>query len=377
MTDLTRTAVLKAFGAGMIGGPALAVAGVVSSKSQPRRANRDAAIKIIANARRIVTPNGIEFLEAVRIGGIDQWVSVRGADKRNPVLILIHGGPGYVSIPMSWWFSRGWEDYFTVVQWDQRGSGKTYLLNDPEAVAPTLTLDRMVLDAEEAVNWARTRFDKDKVFVIGHSWGSYLGLELATRRPDWLYAYIGVGQITNSPESERRGWEFAMNSARRAENVKAVQDLHSIAPYFPPGGYPPLEDIYLQRRWLDYYGGVMAYRRGNSDEGNLSHLSPDYTDQELLRIWIGNDFTEKYLLRKVLSLDLSGTRDLRVPLFIFAGRFDVNVNSQVAAEWFSAVNAPAKRFVWFENSAHLPMTEERGKFLVSLVNYALPLASAS
>jgi proline iminopeptidase len=377
MKNFSRNTVIRAFGAGTIGWPALAAASVAPAKAQPKQSNRDAATKIIADARRIVTANGIELLETIRIGGIDQWVSVRGADKHNPVLILIHGGPGYISIPMSWWFSRGWEDYFTVVQWDQRGSGKTYLLNDPETIAPTLTLDRMALDTEEVVHWARTRFDKNKVFVLGHSWGSYLGLELAIRHPDWLYAYIGVGQITNSPESERRGWDFAMDGARRAGNIKAINELQSIAPYFPAGHYASLKDIYLQRRWLDYYGGVMAYRRGNSDEGNLSDLSPDYTDQELPRIWVGNDFTEKYLLQKVLSLDLSGIRELRVPLIIFAGRFDVNVNSQVAAEWFSTVNAPAKRFVWFENSAHLPMTEERGKFLVSLVNQALPMASSS
>lgn len=117
--------------------------------------HRPDATPIVANARKIVTPNGVECLEKVRIGGIEQWVSVRGTDKRNPVLLFIHGGPGYVSIPMSWWFSRGWEEYFTVVQWDQRGAGKTYLINDPKSVAPTLTLERMVADTEEMISWVR------------------------------------------------------------------------------------------------------------------------------------------------------------------------------------------------------------------------------
>jgi proline iminopeptidase len=158
---------------------------------------RAEATKVIAEARRIVNSRGIERLETVRIGGIEQWVSIRGTDKRNPVLLLIHGGPGYVSIPMSWWFSRDWEEYFTVVQWDQRGAGKTYLMNDPNSVAPTLTLERMVADTEEMIRWARNELGKEKIFIIGHSWGSYLGLEVAKRHPDWLYAYIGVGQLTN------------------------------------------------------------------------------------------------------------------------------------------------------------------------------------
>ena len=103
----------------------------VRAQEPAKPASRAEATAIIANARKIVTPNGVERLEKVAIGGIDQWVSVRGADRRNPVILYIHGGPGYVSIPMSWWFSRGLEEYFTIVQWDQRAAGKTYLLTDP------------------------------------------------------------------------------------------------------------------------------------------------------------------------------------------------------------------------------------------------------
>jgi pimeloyl-ACP methyl ester carboxylesterase len=118
----------------------------------------------------------------------------------------------------------------------------------------------------------------------------------------------------------------------------------------------------------------MAHRRDNSAESALADLSPDYTDEEISRIWQGNEFAERYLLPEVLSLDLYRIRKLECPLIIFAGRFDFNVNSQVAAEWFAKVKAPSKGFVWFENSAHLPMTEEPGKFLISLVRYARPIA---
>jgi pimeloyl-ACP methyl ester carboxylesterase len=352
----------------------LAVVSSAANEQAPTPFSRAKATLIIADARKIVTPNGIERLEKVRIGGIEQWVSIRGADKRNPVLLLIHGGPGYVSMPMSWWFTRGWEEYFTVVQWDQRGAGKTYFLNDPATIGPTMTLERMVADTEEMTTWIRKELGKQKVFVIGHSWGSYLGLELAKRHPEWLYAYIGVGQVTNGPESERRGWTFAIDSARQAGNSEAVHQLESISPYFSPGQPAPLKNIYTQRRWVDFYGGVMAHRRSNSGESDVALLSPDYTDDEIGHIWDGNDFSESYLLVKLLSLDLTEIKELRCPLIIFAGRYDFDVNAQVAAEWFAKVKAPSKRFVWFENSAHLPMTEEPGKFLMSLGSYALPLA---
>lgn len=352
----------------------LSILGSAGDEQTPKPFSRANATLIIADARKIVTPNGIERLDKVRIGGIEQWVSIRGADKRNPVLLLIHGGPGYVSMPMSWWFTRGWEEYFTVVQWDQRGAGKTYFLNDPATIGPTMTLERMVADAEEMTRWIRNELGKEKIFVIGHSWGSYLGLELAKLHPESLYAYIGVGQVTDGPESERRGWAFAIDAARQAGNSEAMQQLESIAPYFAPGHPAPLQNIYTQRRWVDFYGGVMAHRRSSSSESDVALLSPDYTDDEIRHVWEGNDFSESYLLAKLLSLDLTEIKELRCPLIIFAGRYDFDVNAQVAAEWFKKVKAPSKHFVWFENSAHLPMTEEPGNFLLSLVRYARPLA---
>jgi len=237
-----------------------------------------------------------------------------------------------------------------------------------------MTLERMVADTEEMITWIRKELGQDKIFIIGHSWGSYLGLEIASRHPNWLYAYIGVGQLTNGPENERRGWAYTINAARRAGNTEAVRQLEAIAPYFAPGHPSPLKDIYTQRKWLDFYGGVMAYRSGNSPESDLSKLSPDYRDQEISQIWEGNEFSERYLLPQVLSLDLTNISKLDCPLIVFAGRYDVNINSQLAAEWFQKVKAPSKKFVWFENSAHLPMTEEPGKFLLSLLSYARPFA---
>jgi pimeloyl-ACP methyl ester carboxylesterase len=337
-------------------------------------ANRAEARAIIANARKIVTPNGVERLEKVRIGGIDQWVSIRGTDRGNPVLLLIHGGPGYVSIPMSWWFSRAWEEYFTVVQWDQRAAGKTCLLADCATIAPTLTDERMIADAEEMAAWVRTELRKDKIFILGHSWGSFLGLLLAMRHPEWLYAYVGVGQLIDGPETERRGWRFAMDAARGAGNAEAVRELEAIAPYPPPGQIIPIKDIYIERKWVGYYGGVMAYRHDNSSESELSQLSPDYNDQEIDHIWDGNKLVTPYLLPRLLARDLTSIHKLAVPLILFEGRHDRNVNSEVAAMWFKTVKAPKKHLVWFEHSAHMPMTEEPGKFLLSLVRYARPIA---
>jgi proline iminopeptidase len=329
---------------------------------------------IIANARKILAPNGVERLQTVRIGDIDQWVSIRGRDRRNPLLLVIHGGPGYVLMPESWWMSRDWEEYFTVVHWDQRGTGKTLLINDPEKLAPTMTLARSVADAEEMVGWLRKEFRKQKIFVLAHSAGTYVGVQLALRHPDWLYAYLGVGQMADMPESERRGWAFAMDAARRSGNAEAIHQLQSIAPYFAPGHPNPLKDLYLERKWVGYFGGVMAYRQDNDADSDLVKLSPDYTRDELKHIYDGNEFAERFLLADLVDGDWSVTRRLACPLLLFEGRHDHTASSEVAWEWFEKVQASAKRFVWFENSGHMPMTEEPGKFLVSLVRFARPIA---
>nr|WP_208543161.1 alpha/beta fold hydrolase [Lysobacter alkalisoli] len=236
--------------------------------------SRAEATSIVADMRRIVTDQGIERLEKVRIGGIEQWVSIRGNDARNPVLLMLHGGPGWVSMPTSWYFQRGWEEYFTVVQWDQRGAGKTYVENDPELIAPTVTPEQMIADTVELVAWLRREYGKEKIFVLGHSWGSYLGLELASRHPDWLHAYIGIGQGTDIPESERRGWAWTMDKARADGNAEAIAELESIAPYAEGDDAPALADVYKQRKWLNHYGGMVHNRTGGAAEARAIALSP-------------------------------------------------------------------------------------------------------
>lgn len=350
-----------------------ALSGTSARADPPKPTNRAEATEVVRGLRRIVNPNGIERSEIIRIGGINQFITIRGDDRRNPVLFVLHGGPGYVETPLNWWYTRGWEEYFTVVEWDQRGAGKTYMLNDPKFVSPTMTRDQFNRDTDEMVDWIRKNLGKKKIFVWGHSWGSYLGLELARRHPEWLYAYIGTGQVTNSPESERRGWAFAMDAARKARNTEAITELQGIAPYPAPG--KGLKEIAVNHRWGDYFGGVMAYRHDQEDESHAGRLSPDYTDAEAPHIYDGNEFSEKYLLADVLSLDLSNQIDFKVPLIMLEGRHDRTVNSYVAYNWFKRVKAPEKRWVWFENSAHEPESEEPGKFLLSLVRYARPIAA--
>jgi proline iminopeptidase len=335
--------------------------------------NRAEATAVVRELRRIVTPRGVDRSQLIRIGGIEQFVSIRGRDLRNPILLVLHGGPGFPETPLAWWNTRDLEEYFNVVHWDQRGAGKTFLVNDAAAIAATMKPETFVTDTKELVTWLRREFGKRKVFLLGHSWGSVVGLEYARRHPEALHAYIGVGQATNTTESERRGYTFALAAARRSGNTEAIAQLESIAPYAAAGVPIPLESIVTQRRWSDHFGGVMAYRERQTN-GVASRLSPDYSDADAPRVYAGNGYSQEHLFSAVLDLDLSHITQLRCPLILLAGRHDRTVNSDVAYEWFTKVRAPRKHFVWFEHSGHEVMSEEPAKVLVSLLKHARGIA---
>ena len=161
--------------------------------SQPQMMSRAEVTGIIAASRKIVSPNGVDELLPLQINGSTQWVSIRGKDRRNPIILFLHGGPGSPTMPADYTFQTPWEDYFTVVQWDQRGTGKTYAANDPNMLASTMTITQMTSDTEEVVQYLLKTFSKRKIFLLGHSWGSVLGLAVAQRHPEWLHAVSRKG----------------------------------------------------------------------------------------------------------------------------------------------------------------------------------------
>ncbi len=329
--------------------------------------------KILRDVRRIPAPPGIDETRAVRIGGIDQWISVRGKDRRNPILLFIHGGPASTEMPVSWLYQSGWEDYFTVVQWDQRGAGKTYVANDPAKAEPTIARDRMVADGEELVAWLRATYGKQKIFVLGHSWGSIIGLELARRHPDWLHAYIGMGQMIYGRDNERLGYEWALQAARADHNDKAVKQLLALAPYPRADGTVSVDQILVQRQWVIHYGGLTWGRPDFDYAQDAAKFSPDYTRQELNpENGIGESLPR--LLPAMMAWDVRGVTHLDCPVFIFAGRHDYETPSALAETWLAALQAPRKGLVQFDKSAHMMELEEPGKVLVHLVNDVRPIA---
>ena len=193
----------------------------------------------------ISTPNGIVDDHFIRIGGIEQWISIRGEDRNNPVLLLVHGGPGDATSLYGWALLRSWFKRYTVVQWDQRGAGKTYGRNGPST--PDVTLDRIVQDGIELSDSLRRLTKMDKIIVVGHSFGSIVALQMVKARPDLFSAFVGTGQIGASSEATMAvAYADVLATAKRRGERVAVRELTEIGP-------PP---------WRD--GG--AYRRAQVDQ---------------------------------------------------------------------------------------------------------------
>jgi proline iminopeptidase len=332
-----------------------------------------AARAIVADAQHIVTPDGLQDEFIATLGGARQAVSVRGAHRDNPLLLFVHGGPGSVEMPMAWTFQRPWEDYFTVVQWDQRGAGKSYPLNDPKALAPTMTLDRYRDDAIELIELLTRKYGQSKVILMGHSWGSAVGLAVAAKRPDLLHVYVGVGQAIDWRENERVGLAWTLEQARAAKNEQAVRELEALHPY-PDSGPFTIEKADAWRKWAIGWGSLAAYRPNADFYFNATKLSPEYSPADRKAWDDGSGFSVATLWPKLADISFNELQKMQVPIVLFLGRHDYTVPAPIAERWFQRLQAPQKKLVWFEHSAHLPMVEEPGRTFIALVEQVRPFA---
>lgn len=344
--------------------------GSVSAQVDPYASGR----ALVADIGRVVTPDGVQETFEVTLGGAHQVVNVRGADRKNPILLFIHGGPGAVEMPIAWTFQRPWEDYFTVVQWDQRGAGRSYRLNDPTTLASTLTPERYRDDTIELIEQLRSRYAKRKVILLGHSWGSLVGLMVAAKRPDLLHSYVGIGQLIDFRKNERAGIDWTLSEARRRGDDAAYKEVASLAPY-PESGAFRIEAADGWRKHAIRYGAFAAGRSDTNFYLRAPRLSPEYDAADLKAWEEGSLYTVKTLFPRLADASVANVRKLDVPIFMFLGRHDFMTPSAIADAWTRALQAPKKKTIWFEHSAHLPMVEEPGRVFMSLVNDVRPLAS--
>ncbi len=309
----------------------------------------------------IVSENGIAALEPIVLGGVEQWILVRGYDVSNPVLIFLHGGPGSPAMPYARFSFGGLERDFTVVTWDQRGCGKSYY---PGLSAASITLEQLLSDTRELIQMMRVRFGAQRVYLMGLSWGSVLGTLTARDHPEWLHAYIGVGQVVDVERSVpiaheaavQRATELGRNDALAGLSAIQVdpvnwEQLPALSYWLEELGLGDIHDPSLLPGFAAEAGPLTEYTAENqsSESGwrSLYEASPLLTDQD----WF-----------ETLDLIALAPR-LEVPVYFLSGRYDYKTPGVLAEEYLQSLDAPSgKQMFWFERSAHVPFIEQREAF---------------
>ena len=315
----------------------------------------------------IPTPKGIDEGQYVVIGGIEQWVTIRGFDRNNPVLLFVHGGPGDVTNPWTFMTFAPWEKQFTVVQWDERGAGRTLRRSGP-SVAPTITVWRMAQDGIELSEYLRKHLGKDKIFMVCHSFGSILGLAMARARPDLFYAYVGTGQVADSTRNYFVAYDALLKKAQEIGNREAIDDLTRVGP--PP--YKSGEGYGVQRKWANAFEGADQFLYGTL---GLALVAPGNTVEDI------NDSGEGQILsadRLVPQTRSMGPKELglqfSMPMFIFQGSEDFTTPTALARQYEGSIEAPQKAFVTINGGGHFAVFMHSDEFLNELVKRVRPLA---
>jgi proline iminopeptidase len=329
----------------------------------------------VRSARSQIDPaKGVDELFKVKIGGIDQWFHSRGVNKADPVLLWLHGGPGTTMMPFASMFQNDIEKHYIVVHWDQRASGKTYFAN---ATQSENSYDRMLKDAVEAVAMVKKRYGKDRVVIVGHSWGSMLGLGLVQAVPQDISAYIGTGQVVDISRNEAEGYKATLAEARRLNNALAVKELTAIAPYPEANGETLESKTDLLRKWENAFGfGISRRYREKIGDTMIDVVlaSPEYSVRDI-SYYLNTPPTAPQLEKDVDAFKASKwSADYKVPMFQFLGRHDWQTPSTLAAPWFDTITAPSKKLIWFEKSAHSPMVDEPEAFAKALIEQVRPVA---
>ena len=314
-------------------------------------------------------------LQKVTIGNSEQWVLIRSENIDNPILLFVHGGPGTSQLTLMKNNTQPIEKYFTVVNWDQRGAGKSYAAIRDKS---RMTIDQFVSDINELAEYLAKRFNQTKIILVGHSWGSAIGIIAVSKRPELYSAYVGIGQVSNMAEGERISYEWTLQQATTANDGKAVKQLTEMG--CPPYTGAWRKKFMTQRRILGRYGGEYYGSKVGAFGVVIRNLvfSTEYTLVDRINYFRGILESVELLFPELLKVNLFvQVPELKVPVWFMLGRHDYEMPSVLSEQYFDNLKAPAKTLCWFENSSHLPNTEERELFNQALVEKILPTIERS
>ena len=316
----------------------------------------------ITDADGNLVEGSISVIEKVTLGGQDQYIVIRGVDRTNPVMLFLHGGPGSPEVSFIKHYNPEIENDYVMVYWEQRGAGKSYSKTIPPE---SMNLQQMISDTRELSEYLAKRFDREKIFVMGHSWGSLLGILTAYKYPELYHAYFGIGQVCHQFRGELISYGWALDRAVERDDFKAVSRLKEL--HFPDStaniqewlGFLMVERPYVNR----YGGGTTRESAGMGPLVKLVLNSSIYTAGEKLNFFNSSMFSLEHLWMDVMNSNLFNEIDsMSVPTYIFQGRFDYTTPYPLAIEFYNQLIVSQKEFFTFEESAHSPIMEEPEKF---------------
>lgn len=298
----------------------------------------------------IASTNGkisIASIEKIELGKLKQSVLIRSTDANNPILLFIHGGPGMPLMYLSHTFQRPLEKSFTVVQWDQRGAGKSY---DPSIPIETINVEQYIADALQLIDTLRMRYHKKKIFLAAHSWGTYLGSILVKRHPELINAYISIGQIVDGDAAHKIQKDFLLTEALKRNDTSLLTKLKR-------------SDFTSFENYLFKYGGELKHETNFAPLVITGLFSTEYTLRNDLNIAKGPNFCGKYMKYNAIDGSIfSNIKKYEVPVFFIAGTHDYTTPFSLIKQYYDSLQAPFKQIIWFNESAHFPFFEEPKKF---------------
>jgi pimeloyl-ACP methyl ester carboxylesterase len=312
-----------------------------------------------ASTPRIEAENSIAELTELELNSRKQWISLRGWDKTKPVLLFLAGGPGGTHMAAVRHELAELEKHFVVVGWDQPGSGKSYYAEK----TANITVDTYVQDGHALTEYLKERFSQEKIYLVGESWGSALGIFLAYKYPQSYHALIGTGQMIDFAETERMDYAKALEIAENDGDAALVEKLKA-------NGEPPYygKDVtWKSAVYLNYLSGIMASNPKIHNPGYNTFrdiASPEYGLLDKINYARGIINTFNHVYQQLYNIDMrTDYIKLDVPVYFFLGRHDINAPTVLVEEYERILDAPDKGIVWFEHSGHSPWINERDKFV--------------
>lgn len=302
---------------------------------------------------------GVSSLRPCRIGGSDQWLLIRGENTNHPVLLYLAGGPGLSELAWLRTYNSDLEKRFIVVNWDQRGAGKSY-----EAFHGTnLSFQTYLSDTLEVIDLLRKEFHRDKIYLAGHGFGSLLGIYTARDHPEKIEAYIGIGQMVAPAENDRLSYREILSQARKSGETNAVKELETIG--MPPYSGSNLNESYaVLNGWINRLNISRPYTNDYlTNWMRTVIIAPEYSSSDRRNFWKGYFRVFSVIYPQLNRIDIrKDVRRVDVPVYLISGKYDSSADPELTRSFFNSLKAPVKKFVVFDRSGSSPQYEENARF---------------